>query len=69
MGKYQGIYIRGNFTDKGDIPSGTAVPTYSPDVICYQNNLLLPIVAETSYAKSINMTFINDSINNISDSE
>lgn len=38
--KYEGIFIRDNFEDQGTIPSAGAAPTYSPDVICYQNKLL-----------------------------
>lgn len=65
--KYNGIYIRDNFYDKGTIPSGGASPTYSPDVICYQNRLLSPMDAKSSYDRkpSINMSFLNESTNNI----
>ncbi|MDO4331323.1 MAG: hypothetical protein Q4C58_01405 [Eubacteriales bacterium] len=65
--KYNGIYIRDNFSDQGTIPSGGASPTYSPDVICYQNRLLSPIDAKVSYDRkpSINMPFLHGSTNNI----
>lgn len=65
--KYEGIFIRDNFEDQGTIPSAGTAPTYSPDVICYQNRLLSPMDAKTSYSRkpSICMPFLNEGTNNI----
>lgn len=64
---YKGLYIRDNYSDLGTIPSAGATPTYSPDVICYQDRLLSPIDAAISYdnSPSINLPFIQNSTNNI----
>lgn len=61
---YQGIYIRDTLKDTGEIPS-VQTPTYSPDIICYQNNLLTSDLARETYDKYICMSFINHRVNNI----
>lgn len=64
---YKGLFIRDNHSDLGTIPSAGATPTYSPDVICYQDRLLSPVDAAISYdnCPSINLPFIQGSTNNI----
>ncbi len=61
---YQGIYIRDTLKDTGEVPS-VQTPTYSPDIICYQNNLLTSDLARETYDKYICKSFVNRRVNNI----
>lgn len=65
MSIYKGLFIRDNMHDTGTIPSAGVSPTYSPDIICYQSNVLSPVDAESSYDRCINKAFLQDMPNNI----
>lgn len=63
--KYAALFIRDTLGDEGNIPSVTGAPTYSPDIICYQNDILTPFEANSTYKKYICKTFLQNDINNI----
>lgn len=65
MEYYDGIYIRDTLGDEGTIPSVTGSPTYSPDIICYQEFPLSITDAQISYGKYICKPFKQDGFNNI----
>ena len=65
MEYYNGIYIRDTLGDMGTIPSVTGSPTYSPDIICYQDSILSLTDAQISYGKYICKPFKQDGFNNI----
>lgn len=54
--------IRDTLKDDGTVPS-SETPTYSPDIICYQNNILTYSDAISSYQSYICKSFLQDSIN------
>ena len=62
MEYYNGIYIRDTLGDMGTIPSVTGSPTYSPDIICYQDTPLSLTDAQISYGKYICKPFKQDNI-------
>ncbi len=64
MYQYKGLLIRTNRRDVGMVPSAGS-PTYSPDIICYQQGILTPKDAASTYDKYICKSFLQDSINNI----
>lgn len=64
MGQYKGLLIRANQSDIGIVPA-VGSPTYSPDIICYQQGILTPKDAASTYNKYICKSFLQDSVNNI----
>lgn len=64
MSQYKGLLIRDNQSDVGMVPSAGS-PTYSPDIICYQQGILTPKDAASTYNKYICKAFVQDSVNNI----
>lgn len=63
--KYEGIFIRDTLKDTGMIPSVTGSPTYSPDVICYQEETLSIDDAIATYGQYICQKFKQNHPNNI----
>lgn len=57
--------IRDTLKDEGQVPSPDYAATYSPDIICYQNNILTYREAASSYNKYICRHFLQNTINNI----
>lgn len=64
MSQYKGLFIRSNQRDTGIVPSA-GQPTYSPDIICYQQSILTPKDAASTYDRYICKHFLQDSVNNI----
>lgn len=62
---YKGLFIRDTLGDMGTIPSTTEAPTYSPDIICYQDKILTASDARITYNKYICKPFLQDDFNNI----
>lgn len=62
---YKGLFIRDTLADQGTIPSVTGAPTYSPDIICYQSELLSLRDASISYDRYICKDFLQGNVNNI----
>ena len=62
---YKGLFIRDTLEDYGTIPSVTGAPTYSPDIICYQSELLSLRDAAISYDRYICKKFLQGDVNNI----
>lgn len=54
--------IRDTLKDDGTVPS-LETPTYSPDIICYQNNILTYTDAVDSYHSYICKSFLQDTVN------
>lgn len=66
MAVYDGIYIRDSIVDMGDIPSPNVDVTASPDILCYQNQILIWADAKDSYNRAdMCKPFLQDNINNI----
>ncbi|MEG2568984.1 MAG: hypothetical protein RSA84_22535, partial [Acinetobacter sp.] len=62
---FDGIYIRDTLRDTGTIPSIDLAPTYSPDIICYQQQTLSYLDAKKTYEQNICKQFKQDFPNNI----
>ena len=64
MSKYQGVYLRDNLADDGTQPS-VGPGSVSPDIICYQNQLLLWRDAYDNYGRYLCKEFLHTAKNNI----
>lgn len=62
MEKEKTFLIRDTLADEGYVPSSSS-PTYSPDIICYQNSILTYTDACKSYNSYICKSFLQDSVN------
>lgn len=62
---YKGLFIRDTLEDRGTIPSVTGAPTYSPDIICYQSEILSLRDAAISYDRYLCKKFRQGDVNNI----
>lgn len=62
---YEGLFIRDTLNDKGYIPSVNGAPTYSPDIICYQDAILSLADADRTYNQYICKTFLQGQINHV----
>lgn len=63
--EYKALFIRDTLEDQGTIPSVNGAPTYSPDIICYQSDLLSLRDASIAYDRYLCKEFLQGDVNNI----